>query len=80
MGALCIPSFALLWAIALDRLLLARLSASWIKRLLWSSVTIVVLVEGVRCCMGESPKMLLEVPPSGPIAGRNERVLVNYFR
>ncbi len=80
MGALCIPSLALLWAIAVERLLLARLSAIWIKRLMWSTVTIVVVLEGVRCFMGESPKMLLEQPPLGPIAGRNERVLVHYLR
>jgi hypothetical protein len=80
MGALCIPSFALLWAIAVDRLVLARLSAGWVIRLLWITVTIVVLVEGVRCFMGESPKMLLEEAPSGPVAGRNERVTVKYFR
>jgi hypothetical protein len=77
---LCIPSFALLWAIAVDRLVLARLSAGWVIRLLWITVTIVVLVEGVRCFMGESPKMLLEEAPSGPVAGRNERVTVKYFR
>jgi hypothetical protein len=80
LGALCIPSFALFWAIAVDRLVLSRLSANWVMRLLWSTVTLVVLVEGVRCFMGESPKMLLEEPPSGPIAGRNERVTVTYLR
>ncbi|MGK0301883.1 MAG: hypothetical protein ACI89X_002763 [Planctomycetota bacterium] len=78
MGALCIPSFALLWAVAVDRLVLARMSAISIKRLLWSIVTIVVLVEGVRCFMGESPMMQLDAAPSGPIAGRNERVRVEY--
>lgn len=78
LGALCVPSFALLWALAIDRLLLARLSEITRKRLLWGVVVGVVLVEGVRCFAGESPKMTPDGMPSGPVVGRDERVFVNY--
>lgn len=79
MGALCIPAMALLWAIACDRLLLARMSAAWCRRLLWTGIVAVVLLEGVRCVASESPKMLRDGPALGPIIGRNERVMVNYL-
>jgi len=79
LGAMCIPSLALLWAVALERLLLRRLSATWCRRLLWVSLAAIVLVEGVRCFAAESPKMLRDGPALGPVVGRNERVLVNYL-
>ncbi len=78
LGALCVPSFILLWALAIDCLVLARLGENALKRLLWSFVIGVVLLEGVRCLVGESPKMTPDGVPSGPVIGRNERVFVNY--
>ena len=78
MGALCIPSFAVFWAIGLDRLVLARMPAARFKRLLWAFVVTVVLIEGVRCLAGEWPKMQRVGPAAGPIIGRDERVIVNY--
>lgn len=78
MGALCVPSFALLWAAAIDRLLLARLSEGACKRLLQLAVVAVLLLEVVRCFAGESPKMTPLGEPLGPIVGRNQTVLVNY--
>lgn len=77
MGALCIPSFAVLWAIGLNRLFLG-VSVAWLKKLLWTFVVAVVLIEGVRCLMGDWPKMQRVGPASGPIVGRDERVLVTY--
>lgn len=78
MGALCIPSFAVFWAIGLDRLLFTRMPAVWLKRLLWVAVVTIVLMEGVRCMMGDWPKMQRVGPALGPIIGRDERVIVNY--
>lgn len=78
MGALCVPAFALLWAAAIDRLLLARLGEGAVAKLTKAFVVVVVLLEGVRCFAGESPKMLIDEPPLGPIVGRNQRVLVAY--
>jgi len=68
-----------LWAVAFERLLLARLSASWCQRLLWASLATIVLVEGARCLAGESPMMMRDGPALGPVVGRDERVLVNYL-
>lgn len=78
MGALCMPTFALLWAIAIDRLVLARLGNRALSRVALAAIVLVLLVDLGRCFAGESPKMLLDGPPSGPVAGRNERVFVNY--
>lgn len=78
LGALCVPSLALLWAMALDRLLLQRLAQTLRTRLWWAVVLAIVLVEGARCVAGESPKMLRDGPAMGPVIGRNERVFVNY--
>jgi len=77
-GAMCIPSFALLWAVAIDRILLARLGDAAARRLLWGFVALVVVVEGVRCFASESPMMTPDGVPSGAVIGRDERVFVNY--
>jgi len=77
MGALCVPSFALLWAAAIDRLLLARLSEDACKRLVKAAVVTVLLLEVVRCFAGESPKMTPLGESFGTI-GRNQTVLVSY--
>ena len=77
-GAMCVPSLAILWSVAIDRILLARLSEATINRLLWAFVVGVVCLEGVRCVAGELPKMTPDGVPSGPVIGRDERVFVNY--